>query len=139
MPFLVQTMPEYKEIVATIHAPVIDGEPSRIYQAMNDKISRRSENEVIHVVMDTSKVRYDQRIPLELFVRIIAKIYEKWYSKRTLILWYASNQVHLDSVHYLVQTAVVPVYIHTDLKSVSAGIAAMAGETAEFSGVESEK
>lgn len=138
MPFLIQTRPVYKEIVATINAPVIDGEPLRIYHALNDKISRRAENEVIHVVMDIAQVSYAYRLPLELFVRIIAKIYEKWYSNRSLVLWFASNQVSLDSVRYLVQTAVVPVYVHKDIEQVYAGIEAMAGETAGFEEVETD-
>lgn len=132
MPFLVQTLPKHQEILTTVHAPIIRGEPSRIYHTLNEKIERRSENDTIHVIMNLTEVPYEKRLPIELFVKIVGKIYENWYHTRTLVLWIAADGTYTDTVGYLVQTWCLPVYIHTDMANVYSRIDAMYGETAEF-------
>jgi hypothetical protein len=138
MPFLVQTLSTHSIILASISAPVIQGEASRVYRALDDKLSRRSENETIHIVIDVSSFNYTNRFPVERFVKVISKLYEDWHYQRTLVLWLAVDGSYIDTAKYLVQTQCLPVYLRTTLSQVFKQIDATFGETGSLQVEESQ-
>ena len=129
MPFLVQTLALHSVIVASIKPPIISQDAVRVYRALSDKISRRAENETIHVVVDITPFDYSRRFSPERFVKVISKIYEHWHYRRTMVLWIAVDDCYKDTVTYLVQKWCLPIYIRTNTAQVFDQIEVMYGQT----------
>lgn len=129
MPFLVQTLSRYSVILASIKPPAISEDAIRVYRALHDKISRRSENDTIQIFMDISAFDYSERFSPERFVKVISKIYEHWHYQRTLVLWIAVDECYMDTVTYLVQKWCLPIYVRSSTAQVFEQIDASYGQT----------
>lgn len=138
MSFLVQTLPRHSVIFASIKAPVISDDAIRVYRALHDKISRRSENDTIQIVMDISPFDTNQRFSPERFVKVISKIYEHWHYRRSLVLWIAVDDCYVDTVTYLAQKWCLPIYIHNKMAQIFDGIDASYGQTGLLVGEETQ-
>ncbi|MGJ3239445.1 MAG: hypothetical protein ACFE0Q_12115 [Anaerolineae bacterium] len=129
MTYIVQTLPHSGAIILKVTAPVIAGEVTRIYHALQSKLSRRAENSMIHVIFDLTAFTEQDRFPIERYVLVLSKTYEQWYYQRTLSLWLGVDSSYEGVARYLAQTWCLPVYLHTNVESIFKGIAVMYGDT----------
>ncbi|MGB7337313.1 MAG: hypothetical protein WBC91_00360 [Phototrophicaceae bacterium] len=139
MTFLVQTLPKYAILFASITAPVIKGEPHRIYRALEMKLNQRSDHEAIHVVMDLTDFDLADKAPINHYVAIFATLYEKWHYQRTITLWISVDKAYQDVVNYLIQTLCIPVYVCPSRDDALIKIYKTYGKTEPLPDLESQK
>ncbi|MEM9952838.1 MAG: hypothetical protein AAF846_14620 [Chloroflexota bacterium] len=129
MAFLVQTIPQYHILITTVKTPVMNNDPERITQILNEKMMALNENDVCHLVLDMAVVDRHVSIHAKHYIAVLVKLYEAWHYRHNLKLWVAVDESYLDLTQYLAQRHLLPIFLYTDSSDILKQIVHHYGKT----------
>lgn len=122
-------------LIKLVH-PVDKNDSGHLLTKLNELAQTIEYQESLVIILDTSQIPTD-KFSMMRFIKMLAKLHSRWYTKISLELGIIATAWHLPSVRVMTESSFAPFTVIEDLSEITSDIYQNYGETKLFDSDES--